>query len=264
MPLLGYIQTDSPTITPEPDAPGESKERSQMTEKQPVRLSDIVGPRVKPWSRRAGYGTTIQAGLVLSLLCLLAAFRMNLQSETTINFTMVEQEIVQIEEIDQTQHIEQPPPPPRVPVPIEVPDDSIMDDVILDLDAALDINEPAALPPPPPPPAAREDRPAVAEIFVVVEEMPEIVGGTARLYELVRYPEMARLAGLEGLVVVQVVVETDGRPSNPLILRSAGPGLDEAALEAVMKLVFTPGKQRNEPVRVRFQVPVRFRLSSGR
>jgi periplasmic protein TonB len=231
----------------------------------PIKLVDIVGPRVKTWSRRADYKMSLMAGYLLSLSVLLVAFNLDLRSDNSINITMMEQEVVEMEEIEQTMQELEAPPPPRVPVPIEVPDDRVLDDVELDLDAALDINEPLRTPAPPPPPGETTRQPeAEAEIFFVVEEMPEIIGGTARLYELLTYPEMARLAGIEGLVVVQVTVEVDGRPTSPQILRRAGPGLDEAALEAVMKLMFKPGMQRSQPVRVRFNVPVRFRLSSSR
>jgi protein TonB len=72
---------------------------------------------------------------------------------------------------------------------------------------------------------------------------------------------MARKAGLEGLVIVQVVVETNGVPTDPQVVRSPGAALDEAAVNAVMQLRFKPGMQRGKPVRVRYAMPVRFRLN---
>lgn len=150
----------------------------------------------------------------------------------------------------------------------EVPDHVVIPEVGQAFDAGLSVPLQTGPPatytapgPPPPPPVATSAEPE-AEIFVVVEEMPEMLGGISRLYELLHYPEMARKAGMEGRVVVEVVIERDGRPSNPTVLRSAGPILDQAAIEAISQLVFRPGKQRNQPVRVRYSIPVTFRLTS--
>ncbi|GIV61724.1 MAG: hypothetical protein KatS3mg044_0590 [Rhodothermaceae bacterium] len=212
---------------------------------------------------RQDYRLFVMLGLALSLGIMIVLFRLPMQPEDEgFDLTLSEQEVVQMEEIQQTRQELKAPPPPRPPVPVEVPNDEILDDVDLDLDATLDIDEPLAdLPPPPPPPS--EDK-AVAEeepeIFVVVEEMPEIIGGTAKIYEYLEYPDIAKKAGLEGLVVVQIVVEPDGRPSNATIARSAGSVLDQAAIDAVMKLRFKPGKQRGVPVRVRMAIPIRFKL----
>ncbi len=212
---------------------------------------------------RRNYPLYIEIGLIAALLLLIALFRAPLRpKEEGFNIELATQEVVQMEEVTQTHQEVKPPPPPRPPVPVEVPNDVVLDDVELNLDATLDMNEALSeLPPPPPPP--KEEAPAAeeeAEIFVVVEEMPEIIGGTARIYKFLEYPDIARKAGMEGLVVVQIVVEPDGRPANPVVARSAGDVLDKAAVEAVMKLRFKPGKQRGVPVRVRMAIPIRFRL----
>jgi periplasmic protein TonB len=228
---------------------------------QPVVLADLEGPRVKTWASQNDYATGVQMGCAVAIIALIGLFRADLRPAPTTEFILLAQELVDMEEIEQTQHLEEAPPPPRVPIPIEVPDDAILDDVVLDLDSALEINE-ALTPPPPPPVAAGRPREVEPEIFVVVEEMPEIIGGVRRLNELVVYPEMARRAGLEGRVVVQIIVDIDGVPRSPQIIRGAGPGLDQAAIDAVMQLRFIPGKQRGEAVRVRMNLPVNFRLSS--
>lgn len=232
------------------------------------RISEHSGLPVKARGAdlRGDYQLTLQSSMVAALLVVIGLFHMSFQGSGDLDIVVSEQEIVEMEEIRQTQQIEQPPPPPKPPVPIEVPNDQILDDDILDLDASLDLDEPSSyIPAPPPPPAAEEEEEEVeAEIFVVVEEMPEMIGGTARLHELVVYPELARKAGMEGLVVVKVVVEPDGSVSAPQVIRSAGDLLDGAAVDAVMKLRFKPGKQRGQPVRVSFAVPVRFRLREAR
>jgi TonB family protein len=99
------------------------------------------------------------------------------------------------------------------------------------------------------------------EVFVVVENMPEPIGGMQAIYNNVTYPEAARKAGIEGRVVVQFVVDKEGNVTNPQIIRGIGGGCDEAALEAVKNVKFTPGTQRGENVAVQFQLPIVFRLS---
>ena len=88
-----------------------------------------------------------------------------------------------MEEVIQTKQIETPPPPPRPPVPVEVPNDEIIEDEILDLDTELDLGDMFELPPPPPP---RDDEPE-DDFFVVVEQMPQLRGGLGALQRKVSY-----------------------------------------------------------------------------
>lgn len=212
---------------------------------------------------KAGYRTKVMAGLVLSLSSMLVLVRLDYApSDMGLDFVLVDQETVQMEEIVQTTQELKAPPPPRPPVPVEVPDDFIFEEEELDLDATLDLDAPLSdLPPPPPMPATVEpEAEEETEIFVVVEQMPTIIGGAQKVYEYLEYPEIARQAGLEGLVVVQIVVAPDGLPSMPEVARSSGQVLDEAAVRAVMQLTFEPGMQRGRAVRVRMAIPIRFRL----
>jgi protein TonB len=156
--------------------------------------------------------------------------------------------------------VEKPPPPPRPPVPVEVPNDEILEDEDLDLDASLDLDEPlAALPPPPPPPPSDEPEPE-PEIFVIVEQMPELIGGLSELQKKITYPEIAKKAGVEGRVIVQFVVNEQGNVTDPVVVRGIGAGCDEEAIRAVQTAKFTPGKQRGKPVRVKMSLPITFRL----
>ena len=103
--------------------------------------------------------------------------------------------------------------------------------------------------------------PAPAEVFMVVEQMPQLVGGLAGLAEKVRYPDDAKRAGIQGRVFLQFVVERDGSVVNPVVVRGIGAGCDEAALEALRASTFTPGKQRGKNVAVKMSLPVVFRLN---
>ena len=216
---------------------------------------------------RAYYRLFILLGLALTLALLIVLFRIPWRPKTQVVLAVTEQEVVRMEEVVQTRQELPPPPPPRPSVPVAVPDEAALEEEALSFDVSLDIGEAVTqLPPPPPPPLAPKQEAVVeeeeAEIFIVVEEMPEIIGGIERLYALLEYPELARKAGLEGLVVLQFVVEPDGRVSNIEVVRSAGRLLDEAAIKAVQQLQFKPGRQRGRPVRVRFALPIRFRLQA--
>lgn len=202
------------------------------------------------------YNITLQSGLIASLLIIITLVRINLYSEPPTPPPIEIQEEVVMEDIEITKQIETPPPPPRPPVPVEVPNDEILEDDIVDLDLDFDLDGPMDLPPPPPP-ADDED-----EFFIVVENMPVLQGGLGALQKRVRYPEMARRAGIEGRVTVQFIVNEAGEVENPRVIRGIGGGCDEEALQAVKKAKFTPGMQRGRPVRVQYSLPIVFRLQN--
>jgi len=208
------------------------------------------------------YNLYLQVGLILTLFVMIVMFRANLDLETDIEFAVQEQETIEMEEIVQTEQVTKPPPPPRPPVPVEVPNDAIIDDMDLNLDVSLDLD--MALDLPPPPPAAKQEvvEDEEPEIFLVVEEDPELIGGLEGLQRSIRYPEIARKAGIEGRVFVQFVVDEKGNVIDPVVTRGIGGGCDEAALEAVRKAKFKPGKQRGRPVKVQYSLPVTFRLQN--
>jgi len=212
--------------------------------------------------KKQRYVTTLQIAAILALAVPLAAVRIDLPGKSSTAFTNVEQELVTLQEIAQTVQQTLPPPPPRPPVPIAVADDELPYDFDLDFDASLDLDAIVESPPPPAPSDSEDDRDSEPEIFVVVEDLPEIIGGVARLAAAVKYPPIARQAQLEGLVVVKIVVNADGTPSNPEILKSPGSALDKAAIDAVMKQQFKPGRQRGRAVAAYMAIPVRFQLTS--
>ena len=100
-----------------------------------------------------------------------------------------------------------------------------------------------------------------AEVFLVVEQMPEIIGGLPALYKEIRYPDAAIRNNVEGRVFLQFVVDENGEATDVEIMRDIGSGCGEAAAEAIKKVSFTPGLQNGSPVKVRFSLPVTFRIS---
>ncbi len=205
------------------------------------------------------YPLYVQVGLIASLLLLIGLTNAPMRKAEIPEFIMPEQELVQMEEIQQTKQQETPPPPPKPPVPVEVPDDEILENDELDLDASLDIDEPLADLPPPPPPKEDEPEPE-PEIFVVVEDPPELIGGIQGLHKKISYPPIAKKAGVEGRVTVQFVVDENGDVRDAVVLRGIGAGCDEEALRAVVASKFKPGRQRGKAVKVKMSLPVTFKL----
>ncbi|NBB75071.1 MAG: TonB family protein [Bacteroidetes bacterium] len=208
---------------------------------------------------RKQYPIYVQVGMIVALLLLILAFRVDLRQESEFQVVMEEQEVVQMEEIQQTEQETKPPPPPRPPVPVEVPNDEIIEDEAVDLDASLDLNESLQTSAPPPAPEEEEEE-EEQEVFIVVEDRPELIGGMAALQQAVEYPEFAKKAGIEGRVFVQFVVDEQGNVTNPQVTRGVHKLLDQAALEAVREMKFKPGKQRGKAVKVQMSLPVTFRL----
>lgn len=110
---------------------------------------------------------------------------------------------------------------------------------------------------PPSPPAPD------TEVYDVVEQPPEPIGGLESIYNNLSYPELARRGGIEGKVIVQFVVDENGEVTEPEVLQDIGGGTGEAAMEALKSTEWKPGKHQGERVPVRFRVPIRFQLSDS-
>ena len=244
--VFKYNRQDRDTHT-EPVAPEKRKEQFTNRSAQYIK-------------RSLGYGLGLQVGIIGAIASVVLAFNIPVSGESEFEIEEVRQELVVIEEIQQTQQEVKPPPPPRPALPIEVPDDEVLDDEEFELDISLDLDEELVINTPPPADEAEEE--AEPELFVVVEQPPTIIGGLASLNAALTYPRVALQSGVEGNVIIQVVVNADGTPENPVVLRSASPLLNQAAIDAVMAQRFVPGKQRGRSVKTQITIPVRFKLTN--
>ena len=116
---------------------------------------------------------------------------------------------------------------------------------------------------PPPPPAPKPE--VSNKVFDVVEEMPHFPGGPAALQAFLssntKYPVVAQENGVQGRVIVSFVVERDGSITDVRVVRSVDPSLDREATRVVKSMPrWSPGKQNGSAVRVKYTVPVVFRL----
>ena len=103
------------------------------------------------------------------------------------------------------------------------------------------------------------------KVFDVVEQMPEFPGGMEALFkymaENMKYPEDAKKQQVEGRVLVQFIVETDGSVSNTEVLMRVFPSLDAEAVRVISGMPkWIPGKQNGKAVRVKYTIPVSFRF----
>ena len=103
------------------------------------------------------------------------------------------------------------------------------------------------------------------KVFDVVEQMPEFPGGMEALFkymaENMKYPEDAKKQQVEGRVLVQFIVETDGSVSNTEVLMRVFPSLDAEAVRVINGMPkWIPGKQNGKVVRVKYTIPVSFRF----
>lgn len=113
----------------------------------------------------------------------------------------------------------------------------------------------------PEPPKHEEE----SKVFDVVEQMPSFPGGNGALLEYlashVKYPVVAQENGVQGRVIVSFVVEKDGSITDVRVVRSVDPSLDREAARVVSSMPrWTPGKQNGSAVRVKYNVPVMFKL----
>ena len=230
----------------------------------------------------------LQLGLIVSLGLVITAFNWTVEENVLEQY---ENRIVSDEleiEVVRTQTAKPRPKPPQVitpeiepvsepvepfnpePLPIDIP-------VVAD-PVPIQIVEPPVVYEPVPVPAKPE--PAAPPIFKVVEEMPLFGDCTdeglkaidrkkcsdkallSYIYDHIRYPEPARDNGIEGTVFVQFVVEKDGSLSQIKVLRDIGGGCGKEVERIVggMPKWSAPGKQRGRPVRVQFNLPVKFKL----
>jgi periplasmic protein TonB len=207
----------------------------------------------------------IQIGLVISLGLILLGFEWKTYTKQEVEvFQRTDVELVQEEIIQTKQEVKPPPPPPpkQVTVIDIVEDDvEIEDEIEIDVEADMETEVEEYIPV-----EMEEDEAEEAQIFSVVESAPEFPGGgqAALLKYLsnnIEYPQIANESGIQGRVFVTFVVEVDGSVTDVKILRGIGGGCDEEAVRVVKGMPrWKPGKQRGKPVRVQFNLPVKFTL----
>ena len=248
---------------------------------------------------KAVFIVTVVLAIVLTIVILIASGVIDVDGEEDTGVG-VEQEVVLAEmseeiddPVDEMEDFLPPPPPPEELIPIdeavaeqlvtelklvETPDETKeIKDVseVMESDAKIgnqdvegtaDLNKTEV-----------EDKiiveevkpvetPKVEQVFTVVEQPASYPGGEAELLKWIsqniQYPPMAAEEGAQGRVVVQFVVEKDGRVGHVNVVRGRHPELDKEAIRVVksIKTRFVPGKNNGQPVRQWFTLPINFKL----
>lgn len=212
--------------------------------------------------------TWLLIGYVIVLAFMFVAFEWT-KRDVKIDMSQAVTDVVFEEEIE-IPITEQPevvaPPPPEAPAIAEtltiVEDDADVEETVIasseETGQAVEIKYV--------PVAVEEEEPEEQTIFEVVEQMPEFPdGGMAGLMQFlsknIKYPTIAQENGTQGRVTVQFVVNKDGSIVDAKVLRGVDPYLDKEALRVIGTMPkWKPGMQRGKPVRVKYTVPVMFRL----
>ena len=220
--------------------------------------------------------TSLLIGYIITLATIFVAFewttREYKETEPVIYAASVpyEEEIIPI-----TQPIFQtaaPPPPVEVPQVAEIIDIVENDEEIEEEEIQSTEDTQEAITGPTGPVVSGPVGPVMAaeegdegEVFQVVEQMPEFPGGMDKLMEYlsknIKYPSIAQQNNIQGRVIVEFVVNKDGSIVEPKVMRSVDTSLDNEAMRVIKSMPkWNPGKQRGKAVRVRYTVPVLFRL----
>ena len=212
----------------------------------------------------------MELGLIAALLIVLGAFEWS-TTETSVSILEEETAVVIEEESVPITQEEQLPPP-------EVPKEPVMSDIIDIVDDDIKVEDNFLI-------STEDDASLGVEIkdyvveqqeeevveedeipFAVVEQKPSFQGGDANtftkwVYGKIVYPEIAKENGVQGRVTLQFTIETDGSVKNVKVLRGVDSSLDkEAARVVASSPKWTPGMQRNKPVRVKYTFPIVFQL----
>jgi protein TonB len=180
-----------------------------------------------------------------------ATFKQQVQHNT--------EELVPITE--QKQKLPPPPPPPKQVTQIKIVSNDVKVNDNVDIDVSANMNTAVAKYTPP----VEDEDVQQQQIFVVVEDMPQFPGGMGAVMKFlathIQYPALAKESGIQGRVFINFVVEPNGQIDHVKVLRGIGGGCDEEAVRVVKSMPkWIPGKQRGKPVRVSFNLPVKFTL----
>lgn len=211
-------------------------------------------------------GLFLEIGLVIALGLMLMAFEWKQYDKADAEIEQMQvidipEEMV---EITRQEEPEAPKPEPQTTL-LQIVDDNVevQDDLDINVedDQKTEVGDFIA-----PVDDGEEVTVVEAEIFTIVEEQPGFPGGEAALMEYlknnIKYPQLARESNIQGTVFVTFVVEPNGSISNVKVLRGIGGGCDDEAIRVVKNMPsWSPGKQRGKPVRVQFNLPIRFILA---
>ena len=211
--------------------------------------------------------TGLLIGYVLALAVMFIAFEWSerekvINTDSGLTEVFFEEEMIPITEQEEQKAAPPPPEAPKMEEVLEiVENDADVEESTIqasdETDKAVEVKYV--------PVEVEEEEVEEQQIFQVVEEMPEFPGGMAEcmkfLSKNIKYPPISAENGVQGRVIVQFVVNQDGSIVDPVVVRGVDSHLDKEALRVIQMMPkWKPGKQRGKAVRVKYTVPVMFRL----
>lgn len=215
-------------------------------------------------------GLGVLMGMVVGLAVLFVGFEWGTRDIQVATADEGVADIIAEEEIEITRQENTPPPPPPPPAPVvtevlNVVDDDVeleQQEIVTSEDSQTEAQTQTFVAPV----VEEEEEESAQQIFTVVEEMPDFPDGGLQgllkfLAKNIKYPVIAQENGIQGRVVCAFVVNKDGSIVDIEVLRGVDPSLDKEAVRVLGTMPkWKPGKQRGKPVRVKYTVPVMFRL----
>ncbi|MFQ5707045.1 MAG: energy transducer TonB [bacterium] len=205
------------------------------------------------------YRETLELALIVSLLMVLVIMHTMPKIKVGSREFHARALEIEVENIPPTEQVRQTPPPPRPTIPVPTENEEVPEDLTI-ASTELDWTQ---LPPPPERPVENDiDK---GYVFVPYDKPPAPIGGMAAIQKHLGYPELARKAGVEGLVVIGVLIDEHGNPVKTQILKESRVhiGFEEAARAAVMAVKWKPAKQRDRTVKVWVSIPIAFKLKES-
>ena len=209
----------------------------------------------------------VMMGLVMVLSLLYIGFEWT-DKEITV-YAATDTSLLAEEEIEVVQTAQELPPPPPPPAPEIVEILNVVEDNVevasVEINTEDNKDKVVAISAPVTSAPIEEEEDNV--IFQVVEKMPSFPGGDAALFkflnENVKYPVIAQENGVQGRVICQFVVNRDGSIVDVEVVRSVDASLDKEAIRVIKSMPkWSPGQQRGKPVRVKYTLPVNFKLQN--
>lgn len=212
--------------------------------------------------------TFLQLGLVIALAVILIAFERTTTEKKDNAFANLQEEILEEEQAPITEEPEQPqetPPEVNITEIFEIVDNDVkIENEILFSDLVTEDTKIAMITFNPV--VVQQEEEKKDDVFMIVEDMPTFRGGDVQKFsnwvkERIKYPQLAQENGIQGKVFIGFIVEPDGTLSNITVTRGVDKSLDDEAVRVVSSSPkWAPGKQRGQPVRVRFTITVNFQL----
>lgn len=205
-------------------------------------------------------GSFMWMGMLFALAVVLVAFEWKIFDKVASSMGDLQLEMVEEEIIPQSIAAPPPPPPPpQATTVIEIVDDEEEIEEELELDMEVDQHTEIEFI------ESAVEEVVEEEIFTIVEDMPSFPGGEEALFKYlgqnIKYPQIAKEAGITGRVFVNFVIDKEGNVTDVKVLRGIGGGCDEEAVRVVKNMPkWSAGKQRGKPVKVSYNLPIKFSL----